>query len=421
MTENNMLPGVDTDQWHSWLQRKEIAPAFEKTLLEDEPVLKITSARFEQYGKWLCDVPGVTGGETYRFYVEYLAENITHETVSLHGLLTWRDKEGKPHTRDYLTKISDAGNGWKSMTRIIDAPEAAASLTVELALKWSDSGTVIWRKPVLQKAEPVRNRLVKVASAFINKIGTLEGNLEQMLLMIDKAGAEKADIVCLGETVYDWGVSLPMEQRAVVIPGPVSNALSDRARKHNMYIVLSLNEKEGDYYYNTGLLIGRNGEIAGKYKKMQLPLCEGEDGITPGQDYPVFDTDFGKIGIMICWDHGFPEVARILTKKGAEILFLPTLWHTDIQAPARAVDNGVYVVVSAPRWTKTPCRVISPEGEVIAAIMGGEYNENGLCTAVINLDKRVYTYWLSVGAAFGEGKSCYMQEPRYDSFGLLVT
>jgi predicted amidohydrolase len=415
MNVTNLLPGFESDRWRPWFQREEIAPAFERLTLDGEPALMARTSRFEQYGKWICDAPGVGCGRTYRFSIEFKTESIPHETVSVHGMLTWRDGEGKPHTRDYLCHTG-ARNGWNTLGRTIDAPADAASLTVELALKWADGGAVTWRRPALQEAEPVKHRVVKVASAFINKTGTLEGNLEQMLLMIDKAGAEKSDIVCLGETVYDWGVGLPLEQRAITIPGPVTDILVERARQHSMHIVLSLNEREGVHYYNTGLLIDRKGGIAGKYRKVQLPLCEGEDGFTPGRDFPVFDTDFGRIGILICWDHGFPEIARTMAAKGAEILFLPSLWHTEVQAPARAADNGVYVVVSAPQWTKTPCRVINPEGEVIASVMGGEHNENGLCTATIDLDKRYYTYWLSVGAAFGEGKSCFMHEPRYDMF-----
>jgi predicted amidohydrolase len=356
------------------------------------------------------------GGQTYCFTVEHKAQNILHESVSLHGMLTWRDSAGKPHTRDYLHRITDVGEGWVSAGRTVDAPEGAGSLTIELALKWADGGSVAWRNPVLQKTAPLRHRVVKVASAFIDKAGTLEGNLARMLDMIDRAGAEKADMLCLGETVYDWGVSLPLDSRAVEIPGPVTAKLSEQAARHNLYLALSLNEKQDGLYYNTGLLIGRKGVIEGKYRKMQLPLCEGEDGITPGRGYPVFDTDFGRIGILICWDHGFPEVSRMLARQGAEILFLPTLWHTEIQAPARAVDNGVYVVVSAPRWTDTPCRVINPLGEVIASAAGGERHESGLCTATIDLDKRFYSFWLSVGEAWGEGKSCMMAEPRWDTF-----
>ena len=329
MCNENLLPDCFCERWKSWFQRKELAPEFERTGSESAGSLRIVSSRFEQYGKWRCDVPAIQGGGTYGFSVEYRTENVGHESISLHGMLTWKNKEGVMLTRDYSDRVRNLGNGWKSLSRTLDAPEKAEGLLVELAFKWSDNGAVTWRNPLLRKVEPVPHRVIKAASAFIEKNGTLDFSLQQMLIVIDKAGAEKADILCLGETVYDWGVDLPMDQRAVTIPGPLTEILSERARRHNMNIVLSLNESEDGLVFNTGLLIDRKGAIAGKYRKVQLPLCEGEDGITPGRGYPVFDTDFGRIGILICWDHGFPETARILAQKGAEILFLPTLWHTD--------------------------------------------------------------------------------------------
>ena len=71
-------------------------------------------------------------------------------------------------------------------------------------------------------------------------------------------------------------------------------------------------EREGTAIYNTAVLIDRDGLLVGKYRKVNLPYDEFEDGITPGSDYPVFQTDFGKVGMMICWDSQFPDAARAL-------------------------------------------------------------------------------------------------------------
>ncbi len=417
---NNLLPRADRSSWYSWTPRKAISPIFSKEYLAGEPVLKIkSSGKFEDFGKWMCEIPGIEGGETYRFSVEYLPESISHERVSLHAMLTWIMEDGKPITRDYVDRTECLGNGWKSLYRVIDAPGKACKLRVELVFKWSENGAVTWRNPLLVKTSPIEHRLVKIASAFTTMDGTAEGNLKAILAAIDKAGSTKPDVICLTETPYSagtWGSCF--EDRCVVIPGPVTDAIGEKARKYNSYVILSLFEKDGDFIYNTGLLFDRQGNIAGKYHKLQLPLCEAEDGVTPGREYPVFETDFGKIGIMICWDQGFPEVARILRLKGAEILFVPTLWHTDL-AKARAMENGVFVVAACTRWTPSPCRIIAPDGEVISQINGGEYNQDGVCTATIDLDKRYYTFWLSVGAAYGEGPSVFLQERRADIFDLL--
>jgi predicted amidohydrolase len=92
--------------------------------------------------------------------------------------------------------------------------------------------------------------------------------------------------------------------------------------------------------------LGRDGKLLGKYRKVTLPREEIDGGITPGDSFPVFETDFGKIGIMICWDVYFPEPARMLALKGAEIILLP-IWGGDLTlAKARAIENQIYLVSS---------------------------------------------------------------------------
>jgi predicted amidohydrolase len=84
-----------------------------------------------------------------------------------------------------------------------------------------------------------------------------------------------------------------------------------------------LTERDGPVDYNTAVLIDRHGRVAGKYRKVHLPREEIEGGLTPGGAYPVFDTDFGRIGMMICWDGEYVDSARALAIQGAEILFVP--------------------------------------------------------------------------------------------------
>jgi predicted amidohydrolase len=90
------------------------------------------------------------------------------------------------------------------------------------------------------------------------------------------------------------------------------------AKQHHLHIVLSLYEREAHLIYNTAVLLGPDGALIGKYRKVSLPPGEAAKGIAPGKDYPVFDTAIGKVGMMVCYDGFFPEVARELTKNGAE-------------------------------------------------------------------------------------------------------
>src|SRR5439155_18821998 len=118
------------------------------------------------------------------------------------------------------------------------------------------------------------------------------------------------------------------------------------AKKHNLYIVAGLLERDRHLVYNVAVLLGPDGNIAGKYRKVFLPRGEIERGIAPGHDYPVFDTRFGKLGLMVCYDGFFPEVARELSNRGAEIIAFPAWGCNTLLAAVRAGENLVYLVSS---------------------------------------------------------------------------
>ena len=130
------------------------------------------------------------------------------------------------------------------------------------------------------------------------------------------------------------------------IPGPSTRFLGEVARKHRLYLVAGLYERDGKAVYNTSVLMGRDGALLGKYRKVCLPREEIDGGITPGHEYPVFDTDFGRVGMMICWDLHFPEVARELAARGAEVILMPIWGGNEILARARAIENQIYLVAS---------------------------------------------------------------------------
>jgi predicted amidohydrolase len=131
----------------------------------------------------------------------------------------------------------------------------------------------------------------------------------------------------------------------------------------------------------------RDGNFAGKYRKVSLPREEIEGGITPGNDFPVFKTDFGKIGMMVCWDVFFPEPARMLSLKGAEIIFMP-IWGGNLTlSKARAIENQIYLV-SSTYDMKTG--VFDKTGELV--VEGTEANPVVMTT--IDLNQREMWEWL---------------------------
>src|SRR5262249_33277732 len=118
------------------------------------------------------------------------------------------------------------------------------------------------------------------------------------------------------------------------------------AKQHDLYIVAGLVERAGHLIYNTAVLLGPDGQVAGKYRKVALPRSEISAGNAPGSDDPVFATRFGQVGLMVCYDGFFPEVARQLTNAGAEVIAWPVWGCNPLLARARACENHVYLVSS---------------------------------------------------------------------------
>ena len=202
-----------------------------------------------------------------------------------------------------------------------------------------------------------------------------------------KPAVEKADIVCLPEGITLVGTTDDYMSASEPIPGPTTNYLGQIARKHNLYIVAGILEKKGDIVYNTAVLIDRNGDLAGKYRKVSLPQEEIDGGITPGNSFPVFDTDFGRIGLMICWDVTFPEPAKALAQNGAEIIFLP-IWGGDVNlTKARAIENQVYVVSSTYDMITA---VFDPEGKIVKQAT----DKNPVIVTELDLNKKTLWPWI---------------------------
>ena len=129
-------------------------------------------------------------------------------------------------------------------------------------------------------------------------------------------------------------------------------------RSNMIAISLQALLRDGPLAYNVAVLIGPFGEVVGKYRKVTLPREEIAKGIAPGDEYPVFQTRFGTIGMMVCYDVFFPEVARNLAMKGAEVIALPIWGGNPRLAAARCAENGVYLVTSTytdheANWMKT--------------------------------------------------------------------
>jgi predicted amidohydrolase len=164
--------------------------------------------------------------------------------------------------------------------------------------------------------------------------------------LIAQAAAQKADLVVLGETLTYVNLRRPFADVAEPIPGPSTDYFGKLAKQHNLYIVAGLVERNGHLLHNTAALLGPDGQLIGSYRKTCLPRSEIDGGLMPGSDYPVFSTRFGKLGLMVCYDGFFPEVARELANRGAEVIAWPVWGCNPLLARARACENHVYLVGS---------------------------------------------------------------------------
>ena len=191
-------------------------------------------------------------------------------------------------------------------------------------------------------------KTVRIALATLStKVGDKETNIQKALNTIDDAIENGAELIGFGEC-YTSGYSGEdiIKELAEPIPGETTDIFHKKAREHECYIIVGLPERKRNKFYNTAALIGPNGVI-GTYQKTFLGSGDVKQ-FAQGRNYPVWDTALGKIGIMICYDAFFPEAARILALKGAELIVCPAascISQRDFNKyiPARAAENTVYV------------------------------------------------------------------------------
>lgn len=389
------IQDIKISAWRIESQRKEIAPfAFIDSVLtyEGKSTLALAGAGKEySNGHWYT-VVNTEPGEYYQFNSHFITSNVEEPNRSILARIIWQDATGKRiGTPEYPATFAAKTKGsWNSLQQLYKVPADARKAKIELVYRWDANGIVHFAGTYFEKSQPPKPRIVKVAAIHHRPRDSKSSheNLIQFSNLIAKAANQKPDIICLPEGVTLVGTTHDYISASESIPGPTTEFLGEIARKHNVYIVAGILEKNGDTLFNTAVLIDRNGNFAGKYRKVSLPQEEIDGGITPGNSFPVFDTDFGKIGIMICWDVTFPEPAKALAQKGAEIIFLP-IWGGDVTlTKARAIENQVYIVSSTYDMITA---VFDQEGKVLK-----EAKENNP-VIVVDLDLNKQKLWPWIG------------------------
>ena len=275
----------------------------------------------------------------------------------------------------------------------------------------------------------------KVRAALIQAQANMskQDAVDKHIKMIADAAGQGAQVVGLQEIFHGpyfcaeqdpkwYGTAEPED-------GPTVTRMREVAREHGIVLVVPWYEEEQPgVYYNTACVIERDGTVLGKYRKTHIPHvgpCFWEKFyFKPGNlGYPVFDTSIGRVGLIICYDRHFPEVARELGIKGAEIVFNPSatveslsryLW--ELEQPAHAVANGFWMAASNRVGVEAPLNpakfygssyFCSPRGKIIAQASD---SEDEVLVADLDLDeiREVRNTWQ------------FFRDRRPETYGELV-
>ena len=355
------------------------------------------------FGGWRRVVQEVIGGRTYRFTGWYRAQDVAHERRCITARLEWLDAKGKSvRPPDYGVDVRRDG-AWTRVEYLTQAPDQARGVELQLSLGFTAQGRLWWDDIQLAEEPNPPQRVIRAVTVF-HRPRDMRSSAESVASfcrLIEEAAPARTDLICLPEGITVVGTGKSYADVSEPVPGPTTRTLGELAKKRGTYLVAGLYEQSGNVVYNTAVLMDRKGELAGTYRKTHLPREEWEAGVTPGDTYPVFETDFGKVGLIICWDLQFPEPARAMALKGAEVLLLPIWGGSEVLARARAIENHVFLISSTYDMRSF---IVDPTGAILAEAT----KDQPVASAELSLDRVFLQPWL------GDMKTRTWKERRPD-------
>lgn len=399
-------------------------------------------------GWWETSMPVAPGGGTrFRATVEIEmddAGDFVHNDVMM--LVRWDfpkpaagrgplpKRKGRFYQGDFVAYSDDVRGG--KIVRTFDetfaVPGECESVEIEFIGKWH-AMTARIRDVSAESVERPKPRIVRcvvgnphegTANGIIAKRlragetmtgeKTMAAHLAQIEVCLTNifAHVERPDIILFAECLSTQRSPDPASVAEPVPGGPSWRLAEKYATKHRTYIAMNVRERDADgRCHNTVFICGRDGKLAGLYRKTHLTSGEYKMGLVPGDGFPVFELDFGRVGALVCWDNWFSESIKMVKRNGAEMLLFPlagcSMDHVDTSFPSRAIDAGIPILV-AMRQGHLPNGIIDRDGTWISKT----FEDCGYAYADLDLNERKRTFWLSVGPGEGDPYELYYDESR---------
>ena len=387
-TENQALTPV---HFQAWAPHPAAAPVTERD--GDRLTIAANGTRTCS-GGWQLHYSGVMPGRRYALAVEVVHDGIEQPRDVLECIAIWGDpaaNEARPGVSwEYLRPEGT----WQSPIRFtLDtvAPADARDLTLRFTFRWSTQGRSVWSlREIRLGSAPARRPLLSVKVCVVTgdapsrrrPFRAIQENVDFYGALCEAACRRAPHLIVLPEIALQWRIPGNPLDLAVPAPGPETEPFAALARRCGVRILLGLLERDGDAVYNSAVLFSPTGAIEGKYHKVHLAVGgETTSGILPGEGFPVFETEIGRIGCNICMDSSAAESSRMVGLNGADFLLLPIMGdhRADRWTPGppifhesrwkaimrtRAMDNQLCLVV-ARNEAQGSC-IIDRKGDILA-------------------------------------------------------
>ena len=385
------MSNLNLESIQPWSPHSKAAPITER---EGDALSVVSNGTRTCVGGWQVSYSGVETNAAYRVTWDVQYEDIIQVEDMLECLAYWGDIDEDSSRRTFKDVVNwyyllpeKTGANRVRFSRVLKTAAGADRLTLRCTFRWSPKGKCVWQLPQVEPVE-ISESSESVAIAVVTgpagsrrrKFESIQDNIDFYAPMCETAAKNGAGLIVLPEIALQYGLPGSNLDWAVPAPGPETDVFADVARKYKTRILLGMVEQDGDAAYNSAVLVGPDGVIDGKYRKVHFAVGgEMDSGLLPGDGFPVFDTEVGRVGCNICMDTSAAESSRMVGLNGADFLLMPIMGDFRARHPednswdperfrgimqTRAMDNQLCMVVAV-NHGEGSC-IIDRSGNVLA-------------------------------------------------------